>query len=178
MEPLRAFAGPGGFCRFRGPSTTYCQEVHTGVAQLEERRSPKPKGAGSTPVARAYPGLRASGCSLTTPHRMMRNRVERRPMEVPSGTASTHAPACPLPTGDPGRGAMRTTRPADGGGSARCGVSASIPALGAGGRGSTPCISTLAPSSSRVECSPDMRTVGGSSPPSATHPYAREDGRR
>lgn len=57
MEPLRTFAGPGGFCRFRGPATTSCQELHMGVAQLEERRSPKPKVAGSTPVARADPSL-------------------------------------------------------------------------------------------------------------------------
>jgi hypothetical protein len=93
------------------------------------------------------------------------------------GTASTHAPTCRLPTGDPGRGAIarprRQRRRAS-----RCGVSASTPALGAGGRGSTPCVSTLAPSSSRVERTPDTRMVGGSSPPSATHPHPRDDPRR
>lgn len=156
MEPLRTCPGPGGFCHFRARIP---RELHMGVAQLEERRSPKPKVAGSTPAARADPDLRASGRSLRTPQRTMRDRVEHRPTEVPSGTASARAPACPLPTGDPGRGASarprRQRRRAS-----RCGVSASIPALGAGGRGSTPCISTLAPSSSMVERTPDTRPVG------------------
>lgn len=120
----------------------------------------------------------ASGCSLRTPQRTMRDRVEHRTTEGPSARPRrTRRPArCQRETQD----AARRERPvaADGGGSARCGVSACIPALGAGGRGSTPCISTLAPSSSMVERTPDTRTVGGSSPPSATHPHARDDPRR
>ena len=153
-------------------------ERHMGVAQLEERRSPKPKVAGSTPVARADPGLWASGCSLRTQQRTMRERVKHRPTEVPSARPRrTRRPArCQRGTQDAAR--YERPAPAAGGGSARCGVSASIPALGAGGRGSTPCISTLAPSSSMVERTPDTRTVGGSRPPSATHPHARDDPRR
>ncbi len=83
----------GRLLSFSGPTTASAtEELHMGVAQLEERRSPKPKVAGSTPVARADP--RALGCSLRTPRRTMRDRVEHRPAEVPSDMASTPAPAC------------------------------------------------------------------------------------
>ena len=166
MEPPRTCAGPGGFCHFRAQSR---RELHMGVAQLEERRSPKPKVAGSSPAARADPGLKPRDVhwELHSERCEIASSTDRRKSR-PARPRRTRRPArCQRETQDAARSARprRQRRRAT-----RCGVSASIPALGAGGRGSTPCISTLAPSSSMVERTPDTRTVGGSSPPSATHP--------